>query len=157
MKKTFLLLLCVISALNISAQKPAIVANDKPGWHKIGETTVEFTKDYDELGVLLANRFSALKFIVGDVPVEILDVEVYFKEGDKQSLKIGQTLKKAGSESKVIDLKGGAERTIDKIAFHYKTVPNNKDKKARIEIWGKKTNAEKEKSQKEGSKKTSLN
>ena len=47
---------------------------------------------------------------------------------------------KAPGESRVIDLKGGSERSIKKIIFVYKTLPNSKDEKAKVEIWGLKTN-----------------
>jgi hypothetical protein len=123
------------------AQKPAVVVNDKAGWHKIGETTVDFQKDHDEVAVLLADRFATLKFRVTESPIELLDIDVIFKEGDKQNIRIGYAIKTAGSESREIDLKGGAERDIKSIAFRYKTVENRADKKARVEIWGKKTNA----------------
>ena len=37
----------ILSAAN--AQKPAVVVSDKTGWHKIGETTVDFKKEKDEV------------------------------------------------------------------------------------------------------------
>ncbi len=127
----------------VSAQKPAVVANDKTGWHKIGETTVDFEKDVDEVAVLLADRFAMLKFKVTEAPIELLDLDVYYEEGDMQNIKIGYAIKEAGSESKPIDLKGGAERNLKKITFRYKSIENRSDKKARVEIWGKKTNVDK--------------
>jgi len=45
-------------------------------------------------------------------------------------------------ESRVIDLNGG-ERNLKKIVFVYKTLPNRKDEKAHVEIWGLKTNTDK--------------
>jgi hypothetical protein len=133
---SFLLLYCAC----LFSQKPAVVANDKTGWHKIGETTVDFGKDHDEVNVLVADRFAALKFKVTDAPIELLDIDVYFEEGDMQNVRVGFAMKTPGTESRVIDLKGGKERNLKKIVFRYKTLPNRQDKKANVEIWGKKTN-----------------
>lgn len=132
-------------ALNAAmlAQKPAVVASDKTGWHKIGETTVDFNKDHDEIIVMMADRFSALKFKVTDAPVEITDIDVVFEEGDTQNIKVGYAYKPEGAESRVIDLKGGSERNLKKVVYRYKTMPNMKDKKAHMELWGMKTNADK--------------
>jgi hypothetical protein len=125
------------------AQKPAVVASDKSGWHKIGETTVDFNKDHDEIIVMMADKFSALKFKVTDAPVEITDIDVAFEEGDAQNIKVGFAYKPAGAESRVIDLKGGSERNLKKVTYRYKTMANAKDKKAHMELWGLKTNADK--------------
>lgn len=145
MKKIILMaLVCAFTAAGL-AQKPAVVANDKTGWHKIGETTVDFTRDQDEVAVLAADRFASVKFKVKDAAIEILDIDVIFEEGDAQNIRIGLALKAEGTESRVIDLKGGAERNLKKIVFRYKTVDNKEGQKAKVEIWGKKTNAEKQK------------
>jgi len=125
------------------AQKPAVVASDKTGWHKIGETTVDFSKDHDEVAVMVADRFASLKFKVTDAAIELLDIDVIFEEGDAQTIKVGYAIKSAGAESREIDLKGGSERNLKKIVFRYKTLPNRSDKKAHVEIWGRKTNPDK--------------
>jgi hypothetical protein len=57
-------------------------------------------------------------------------------------VKINASLKAAG-ESEVIDLVGGETRSIKKIVFVYKTIANNMDLKAYIEVWGLKTKANK--------------
>ena len=143
MKKViFLTLFAVVGAFGfVSAQKPAVVVNDKTGWHKIAETTVDFTKDHDEVMVMLADKFSTLKIKVTDASIQLIDLEIFYESGDNQKVPIGYEIKSMG-ESKTIDLNGG-ERSIKKISFNYKTVPNTKDKKAHVEIWGKKTNADK--------------
>jgi hypothetical protein len=125
----------------INAQKPAVVVHDKQGWHKIGETTVDFEQEQDQVAVLVADRFAALKFKVTDAPIELIDIDVIFTEGDKQNIRVGYAIKKEGDNSREIDLKGGSERSIKTITFRYKTIENRKDKKARVEIWGRKTNS----------------
>jgi hypothetical protein len=67
----------------------------------------------------------------------LLDLEVYYESGDKQDIQVRSPLK-AGMESRVIDLNGG-ERSLKRIVFVYKTLPNQKDEKAHVEIWGLKT------------------
>lgn len=125
----------------VSAQKPAVVVNDKTGWQKIAETTVDFTKDHDEVAVMLADKFATLKFKVTDASIQLIDMEIFYESGDSQKVPVGYEIKSMG-ESKVIDLNGG-ERSIKRISFNYKTVPNTKDKKAHVEIWGRKTNSDK--------------
>jgi hypothetical protein len=48
---------------------------------------------------------------------------------------------KAAGESQVIDLEKGEQRSIKKIVIVYKTLANNMDVKAYVEVWGLKTNA----------------
>ena len=123
-----------------NAQKTAIMLNDKTGWHRIGETTVDFQKDKDEVRVLVADRFASIKFLVEDAPIYLTSMEVFYESGDTQKMDINMPIKLKG-ESRILDLNGG-ERNLKKIVFVYKTLPNRKDKKAHVEIWGLKTNAD---------------
>ena len=143
MKKTLMIILLAVagSFSTANAQQPAVITSDKTGWHKIGETTVNFQKEKDEILVVGADRFAAIKFKVTDAPIDLKDLEVYYESGDKQDVKINMPIKMAG-ESRVIDLNGG-ERNLKKIVFVYKTLPNRKDEKAHVEIWGLKTNTDK--------------
>ena len=121
--------------------KNAIMVSDSKGWHKIGETTVNFVKEREEILVTGSDRFAAIKFKVLDAPIQLTDLEVYFESGDKQVIKVNSSIKAAG-ESRVININGG-ERDLKKIVFIYKTLPNRKDDKAHVEIWGLKTNTDK--------------
>jgi hypothetical protein len=145
MKKHFILLHALVLFLcaGIKAQQPAIVVSDKPGWHKIAETTVDFKRESDDVDVMLADKFASLKFKVTDAPIELLDLDVLYEDGTKQNIRIGYSIKKAGDMSDEIAVKGGEEKKIDRILFRYRTLPNRKDDKAHVEIWGKKTNADK--------------
>ena len=67
-------------------------------------------------------------------------MEVFYESGDTQKMDINMPIKLKG-ESRILDLNGG-ERNLKKIVFVYKTLPNRKDKKAHVEIWGLKTNAD---------------
>lgn len=143
MRKAVILILLAIagSFSTVNAQKTAIITSDKAGWHKIGETVVDFQRDRDEITIVGADRFAAIKFRVKDEPIHLMALEVIYESGDKQNININIPIKVKG-ESRVIDLKGG-ERNLKKIVFVYKTVQNRKDKKAHVEIWGLKTNAKK--------------
>ncbi len=123
------------------AQKPAVILSDKSGWHKIGKVTVDFTKEKDEISVLVADRFAKIKFKVEDAPINLISLEIYFESGDQQNVVVNSKIKASG-ESELIDLYGG-ERNLKKIVFVYKTLPNRKDKKAKVEVWGLKTNTNK--------------
>lgn len=122
----------------MTAQTPAVIMSDKAGWHKIGERTVDFAKDRDEIMVVGADRFSSLKFMVTGASIDLIDLEVYYESGDKQDIKVNSPIW-AGKESRVIDLNGG-ERSLKKIVFVYKTLANQKAEKAHVEVWGLKTN-----------------
>lgn len=140
MKKIlFILFLATVGISGAAmAQKPEVITSDKTGWHKIGENKVDFIRDRDEMMVMGANRFAKIKFKVEHEAIHISSVEVYYESGDKQVAAVDISLK-AGEESKTIDLDGG-ERNVKKIVFVYKSISNQKGKKADLEIWGLKTN-----------------
>jgi len=135
------LLAIAVNYGSATAQKPAIVVDDRDGWHKIGGTTVNFEKDRDEILVIGADRFASIKFKVKGAPIQLMDLEVYYESGDKQDINVNMPIKELG-ESRVIDLNGG-ERDLKKIVFVYKTISNRKDVKAEVEVWGYKTNIDK--------------
>jgi hypothetical protein len=142
MKKTIIMLLAIVFVFGkMNAQKPAVVVSDKKGWHKIGSTNVNFKTEREEVIVMGADRFASIKFKVEDAPISLVSAEIYYESGDSQNIPLAFDIKSPG-ESRVIDLNGG-ERSLKKIVFVYKTLPNRKDEKAHIEIWGYKTNADK--------------
>lgn len=140
-KLLFILFLGIFGMNNLMNAQTKMVISDKKGWHKIGETTVDFTKDRDEVSIIGANKFAALIFKVEDAPVHIMDIEIFYESGDNQKVNVNFPVKAPG-QTKEINLKGG-ERSIKKIVFVYKTISNKKDEKAHIEIYGLKTNADK--------------
>ena len=144
MKKIIMLFIATLAiGASALAQKPAVMVSDKTGWHKIGETTADLSKDKDEVAVLVADRFASLKFKVTNADLELYDLDVYFEDGTMKTVKVGASLKDAGESSRPIDLPG-SEQNLKKIVFRYKTMANAANKKAHVEIWGLKTNADKE-------------
>jgi len=142
MKKVVIMVMIAVAGgfSNVNAQKTALILNDKTGWHKIGETTVNFQKDTDEVTIIGADKFAAIEFKVDKAPINLVSLEVFYDSGDTQTIKIDQQIKKNG-QSKFIDLNGG-ERDLKKVVFVYKTVSNQKDVKAHVELWGYKTNTD---------------
>jgi hypothetical protein len=115
------------------AQKPAVVTSDKPGWHKIGETTADLKSERDEIIVLGKDRFKSLKVIVTDQPISFTSMVIYYEGGTTEDVSLNSEMK-AGKEPRVIDLKGDKE--ISKVSFMYKTVANAQNSKSHIELWG---------------------
>jgi len=138
MKKFFLIVLLAVTTFGFSAfaQKVAVETNDNPGWHKIAQTTADLKKDRDEVMVVGADHYQAIRLKVTDVPVEITDFTVIYENDTKQDISV-KTLIKPGDETRVIDL-DGKDRAIKKIVLMYKSVPNAEHDKSVIEIWGRK-------------------
>ena len=62
------------TAGNGGVPKPEIITSDKTGWHKIGENTVSFKKETDEIALLGSDRFAKIKFKVKDAGIVINDL-----------------------------------------------------------------------------------
>ncbi|MES2567804.1 MAG: hypothetical protein V4565_13105 [Bacteroidota bacterium] len=143
MKKALMIIFLAVAGMGntIMAQQPKVVVNDKTGWHKIGETTVKLEKETDEIIIMGADKFASLKFKVTDAAIDLINADVYYDNGTSEKININMPLKMAG-ETKVFNIKGG-EHDLKKVVLTYKTMPNSKDQKAHVEIWGLKTNADK--------------
>ena len=143
MKKIAVFVLMAMAIAYGSANAQSVVVSDKTGWHKIGSRTIDFKNDKDEITVLGADKFSSIKFKINDAPVNLKNVEVYYETGDNQNIEVNSPIGPE-MESKAYDL-NGSERSLKKITFDYNTLPNIKDEKAEIEVWGLKTNADEKK------------
>jgi len=140
MKKKITAILAFAFSISLaSAQQPAVMVSTSPGWHKIATTTVDFTKERDEVSVLGADHFSAIKLMVTGAPIDLQDLEIWYENGMKQDVALRASME-IGKESRVIDIEGG-DKDIDKIVLVYKTMPNRKDEKAEVTIFGLKPGA----------------
>ena len=94
MKRKIVIMLLVLAGSFglVTAQQTAVMVSNTPGWHKIGETTVDFKKDRDEVKVIGADRFTALKFMVTDAAIDLQDLEVWFENGTKQDVHVGTSI-----------------------------------------------------------------
>jgi hypothetical protein len=139
MKKTIILAFLIVTSSVMFAQKPAVIASDKPGWNKIAETRVDFKTETDEIVVLGKDRFEFIKIKINDAPVNLVSFIIHFEDNNIQNVSIGEEIKVAG-ETRVVDLNGS--KNIKKVSFIYKTVSGKKDGKANIELWGLKSKKE---------------
>jgi len=103
-------------------------------WNFIGDKKVNFLIDRDVIHVTGNDNYRQIKIKVTEGPVHILDMDVYFENGDKFDVSIRNRIPKGG-ESRVIDLPGGS-RSIKKIEFWYETKGFLKGR-GRVAVWGK--------------------
>ncbi|HTF18338.1 MAG TPA: hypothetical protein VK658_09720 [Chryseolinea sp.] len=136
MKKTMIVLAVLVAAIvNFAqAQTPSVMLSSKPGWHKIGEVKADFKMEDQSIAVLGNDKFKSILLKVTDAPINIEDVTVIFENGETQDIHVKSELK-AGSETRQIDLKGGSP-DIKQVKFTYKTLPNQKEDKAHVELYG---------------------
>lgn len=138
MKKVMIIaiaLFAVLGVVNSSyGQTPGVVTSNKAGWHKIGEVKASFKMENESISVLGADRFKSIKLKVTDAPINIENVRVFYENGESEEVNVRSELK-AGAETRVIDLKGSSQE-LKKIVFTYKTLPNAKEEKAHVELYG---------------------
>lgn len=124
----------VMALLNTAfAQTPSVMLSDKPGWHKIGEVKADFKTENQSISVMGKDKFQAILLKVTDAPINIMDVQVIYESGKKEDITVKSELK-AGAETRKIGLK--SSEGIDKVVFTYRTLPNQKDEKAHVELYG---------------------
>jgi hypothetical protein len=116
------------------AQTPSVMLSDKPGWHKIGEVKADFKMEDQSIAVLGNDRFKSILLKVTDAPINIENITVVFEDGATQDVNVKNELK-AGAETRQIDLKGGSKE-IKQVKFTYKTLPNQQEDKAHVELYG---------------------
>jgi len=107
--------------------------NTTQQWVLIGERKVSFLIDHDVIQATGNDNSSKLKVKVKDGPVHIIDMDVYFENGDKFDVALKQKIPKGG-ESRVIDLPGGS-RNVRKIEFWYETKGFRKGR-GTVQVWG---------------------
>ena len=136
MKKLMLAFLVFTVAIVNSgfAQKPSIMLSDKPGWHKIGEIKADFKMEQESIAVMGKDRFKSILLKVTDAPINIIALQVFYESGKSEEFDVKNELK-AGSETRKIDLKNDSQE-IKKVTFTYKTLPNQQDEKAHVELYG---------------------
>jgi len=135
MKKLIVLFIAVVAyAQSARAQKPAIVASDKPGWHKIGEAKADFTTENQSIAVLGKDKFKSIKLKVTDAPIEINNMTVYYEDDKTQAIPVTSSIE-SGGETKVYTLKDPLKE-LKKVTFIYKTKPNYHGEKAHVELYG---------------------
>ena len=135
MKRTILLLVSIFLTISVlQAQKPEIITNNKAGWHKIGDATVDFKTDKDKFILLGKDKFKSLQIKVKDAPVHMESMQVEYEGNMKEEISLRSALK-TGSESRKIKLQH-PNAGIKNVTFVYHTIPNSGGTKAELELWG---------------------
>lgn len=102
---------------------------------KLGEKLVNFRAEKDTILVTAKEgRFRAILFKVTDNDVEIFKVIVTYSNGDKDDIPV-KWIFKEGDRSRLINLEGN-KRFIKKITFYYKTVGEEEEGKATVNVFG---------------------
>jgi hypothetical protein len=117
------------------------------GWEKIGEKTVNLSEESgifnwntDREKTINANeKYSALKFKAKDATVNLTNVEVEYEDGKSQNLSINAPVM-ANSESKVVSL-DSKDKKLDKITFNFEKDESAREDKAKVELWGLRSDA----------------
>jgi hypothetical protein len=124
----------------VFAQKPAVVMSDKQGWQRIGQVTANFKTTSESIVVMGADNFQAIKLKVKDAPINIERLQVFYESGDMEEIEVSSELKE-GAETTVMNLKNPTQ-DIQKVAFTYRTLPNQKGDKADVELYGLKKSSD---------------
>jgi len=114
MKKLITISLLLVSFILLTSFTPP------PKWEHLGTRKITHVVDHDVIMVTAAEGvFTKLKFKVFKSPVHMMDMKVFFRNGQVQDIQLRQLIP-AGGESRVIDLAGN-KRFIKKVTFFYKT------------------------------------
>ena len=101
----------------------------------LGERTVDFKTDHDVITVATdEGSFNSLFFIVNKSDIEVFDLLVVYRNGDKEKFETRLVFKE-GARSLPMELKGG-QRRIESIQFTYKTVGTWQGGKAHMSVYG---------------------
>jgi hypothetical protein len=135
--KKIILVVFAMSALLVNiafAQEPSIMLSDKPGWHKIGEIKADFKMENESINVMGADKFKSILLKVTDANINIEGIQVFYESGKMEEFNVKNELK-AGAETRKMDLKDGPQE-IKKVVFTYKTIANQEQEKAHVELYG---------------------
>lgn len=127
-----MLMLLAITAPELSAHHPA---HQNGRWERLGQRTVNYAPDRDVIHVGASEgTFKALQIKVKGAPIDLMQVVVFYRNGQKQVLNVSQTIPRGG-KSRVLDLPGN-NRVITKVSFLYDT-RNRARRRATVELWGR--------------------
>jgi hypothetical protein len=112
------------------------VAAASEAWVKLGERSVSDRVERDVIVVGAdQGQFSAIRLKVVKRPVHILDLKVHFANGGVQDVEVRKVIK-AGSESRVIDLRGD-DRVIATVELWYEAESARRHKGAKVVLFGR--------------------
>lgn len=91
-------------------------------WELLGERTVGFVVDRDSVSGRGQGRFSVIRICVGNNAVQFREVEVVYRNGERQQLPVNAFVR-PGQCTPNLELRGEA-RGIDQVNLVYNSVPN---------------------------------
>lgn len=108
----------------------------KPGhrWRMLGSKQVRRSLDRDVLRVTADRAYSAIRLRVMHAPVEFLNVQIHFRNGNSREIEVRQWIERGGA-TRIIDLPG-EKRFIERIVFWYKTPPLARER-ATVQVWAR--------------------
>ncbi|MBK8206863.1 MAG: hypothetical protein IPK87_08690 [Planctomycetes bacterium] len=116
--------------------KPAGAEDRYEGWKHLGTRVVDFAKDTDVIIVGESKgKFTAFMVEVEDGDLEMSDITVTFGNSKQHSVETRLNFDE-NSRTRKIDLPGEA-RTLERLAFKYKSVKGGRDGKATVNVYGK--------------------
>jgi hypothetical protein len=86
-------------------------------WTMIAQRNVTDRAETDEIALPGNRMFSRLRICVLRNPVHFIDVDVWFRNGDHQDLKVASRIN-AGECTRAIDFEGG-QRNLDRVKLRY--------------------------------------
>lgn len=129
----FILLVTIFTTLSCSSTRRSIAIEE--GWELLGESKVNFVRDRDQVDVISANRFTAIRFKVEKRDIRLNDLNVVYQNGDKLAPVIDEVIV-ADQYSRDIELgpEGKAIRSVD---FKYRTTGNVLKGRGNVLVFGK--------------------
>ena len=129
----FILLGTIFTVLSCSTTRRSIAIEE--GWELLGESKVNFVRDRDQVDVISANRFTAIRFKVEKRDIRLNDLNVVYQNGDKLAPVIDEVIV-ADQYSRDIELgpEGKAIRSVD---FKYRTTGNVLKGRGNVLVFGK--------------------
>ncbi|MFV0422631.1 hypothetical protein [Oleidesulfovibrio sp.] len=105
-------------------------------WKRLGERTVNKSRDYDEIHVNDFKKYDYIKLKVRNTGVEFRNVTVVFGNGERFKIPVRKFIPKNG-ETIAWGLPRG-DRFIRKIVMNYKT-RYGADERAKVTVYGKRS------------------
>jgi hypothetical protein len=121
----------LVAVVHVSYAQSA--ANKADNWVLLGSHVVDYTLDRDVVSLKDGtDLYTGLKFKVNNGPINLHKCTVHFANGETQDIAFSTNV----NDGRLVDLNGNT-RKIEKVTFWYDT-KNSSDKKAVVEVWGKK-------------------
>ena len=129
----FILLSSIFTTISCSSTRKSIAIEE--GWELIGESKVNFVRDRDQVDVISANRFTAIRFKVENRDIRLNGLNVVYQNGDKLAPVIDDIIV-ADQYSRDIEL-GPEGKMIRSVDFKYRTTGNILKGRGNVLVFGK--------------------